>query len=110
MPVMSAFFTGGAEGSVAAVRLTIPHWFDFGENRVHVGGDLVRAEAWDALRLNTQGAFSVPATRAAWEDAAGARPETRERAERIVAIARERGARRIASYGAGAAVLELWMR
>jgi hypothetical protein len=92
------------------VRLTIPHWFDFGEDRVHVGDDLVRAAAWDALRLNTDGPFSVPATRAAWEEAAGARPEIRERAERIMAIARERGVRRIASYGAGAAVLELWMK
>jgi hypothetical protein len=101
---------GRAEGSVAAVRLTIPHWFDFGEDRVHVGDDLVRAAAWDALRLNTDGPFSVPATRAAWEEAAGGRPEIRARAERIVAIARERGVRRIASYGAGAAVLELWMK
>jgi hypothetical protein len=92
------------------VRLTIPHWFDFGEDRVHVGDDLVRAEAWDALRLNTDGAFSVPATRAAWEDAAAGRPEIQARAERIVALARERGVRRLASYGAGAAVLELWMK
>jgi hypothetical protein len=92
------------------VRLTIPHWFDFGEDRVHVGDDLVRASAWDALRLNTDGPFSVPATRAAWEEAAGARPEIRARAERIMAIARERGVRRIASYGAGAAVLELWLK
>jgi hypothetical protein len=92
------------------VRLTIPHWFDFGADRVHVGDDLVRAEAWDALRLNTDGPFSVPATRAAWEQAAEGRPEIRERAERIVAIARERGVRRLASYGAGAAVLELWMQ
>jgi len=92
------------------VRLTIPHWFDFGADRVHVGDDLVRAAAWDALRLNTDGPFSVPATRTAWEEAAEARPEIRARAERIVALARERGVRRLASYGAGAAVLELWMK
>jgi hypothetical protein len=91
------------------VRLTIPHYFDFGADRVHVGDDLVRAEAWDALRLNTTGAFSVPATRAAWEEAAEGRPEIGARAERIVELARERGVRRLASYGAGAALLELWM-
>jgi hypothetical protein len=91
------------------VRLTIPHYFDFGEDRVHVGEDLVRPEAWDALRTNTTGPFGVPATRAEWERAADERPEIRDRAERIVAIARERGAGRVASYGAGAASLELWM-
>src|SRR5436853_2366210 len=77
---------------------------------MQVGDDLVRAEAWDALRIKTEGPFSMPATRAAWEEAAAERPELRGRAERIVALARERGARRIASYGAGAAVLELWMK
>src|SRR3954463_13311263 len=92
------------------MRLTIPHYYDFGADRVHVGDDLVRAEAWDALRLNTDGPFSVPATRAAWEEAAAGRPEIQARAERIVALARDRGARRLASYGAGAAVLELWMK
>jgi hypothetical protein len=107
---MSAFFTGGGEGSVAAVRLTIPHYYDFGADRVHVGDDLVRAEAWDALRLNTDGPFSVSATRAAFEEAADGRPEIRERAERIAEVARERGVRRMASYGAGAALLELWLK
>ena len=92
------------------MRLTIPHYYDFGDDRVHVGDDLVRAEAWDALRIKTAGPFSMPATREAWEEAAADRPELRERAERIVALARERGVRRIASYGAGAAVLELWMK
>jgi hypothetical protein len=91
------------------VRLTIPHYFDFGADRVHVGEDLVRPEAWDALRTNTMGPFSVPATREEWERAAEERSEIRDRAERIVSVARERGVRRLASYGAGAALLELWM-
>src|SRR4051794_33721274 len=92
------------------MRLTIPHYYDFGADRVHVGDDLVRAEAWDALRLNTDGPFSVPATRAAFEEAAEARPEIRTRAERVVSLSRERSVRRLASYGAGAALLELWMK
>lgn len=92
------------------MRLTIPHWFDFGEDRVHVGDDLVRAEAWDALRINTDGPFSVATTRAAFEDAANGRPEIRARAERVVSLSRARGVRRLASYGVGAALLELWMK
>src|SRR4051794_41409381 len=92
------------------MRLTIPHYYDFGADRVHVGDDLVRAEAWDALRLNTDGAFSVPATRAAWEEAAAGRPEIEARAERIVAVARERGARRLAPHRPGAGRLPPWVR
>jgi hypothetical protein len=91
------------------MRLTIPHYFDFGADRVHVGHDLVRPEAWDALRVKTSGQFAVPATREAWERDAATRPEIRRRAECIVEIARELGTSKLASYGAGAALLELAM-
>jgi hypothetical protein len=89
------------------VRLTSPHYYDFGADRVHVGDDLVRPEAWDALRVKTDGPFSLPETREAWERAADGRPEIRERALQVAAIARERGVRRVVSYGAGTALLEL---
>jgi hypothetical protein len=92
------------------VRLTSPHYYDFGADRVHVGGDLVRPEAWDALRVKTDGPFSLPATRVEWEQAADGRPEIRERAERVAAIVRARGVRRLASYGAGTALLELHLK
>ena len=39
------------------------HHYDFGADRPVVGDDLVRAEAWDALRTRTSGAFAVAASR-----------------------------------------------
>jgi hypothetical protein len=85
----------------------MPHYYDFGAEREHVGRDLLRPEAWDALRVKTDGPFSVPRTREAFEAAAAERPEVKERAAAVVAVARERGARRLASYGAGTALIEL---
>ncbi len=90
--------------------LTVPHVFDFGADRRLVGSDLVRPEAWDALRIETDGPFGLPADRAAWERAALERGEIVARARAISAWADAQGVRRIASYGVGAAFLEylLW--
>ena len=35
------------------MRLTIPHWYDFGADRSLVGATLADAERWDALRLRS---------------------------------------------------------
>jgi hypothetical protein len=91
------------------MRITVPHYFDFGTDRELVGEDLVRPEAWDALRTQTEGPFALPATRAAWERVADERPEIRDRARAIDRLAEQRGARRIASYGVGGASLECWL-
>jgi hypothetical protein len=91
------------------VRITVPHVFDFGEHAGLVGDDLVRPEAWDALRVQTTGPFGLAADRPALEAAADARPEIEARARALDALLRERGVGSVASYGAGAAVLELWL-
>jgi hypothetical protein len=36
--------------TLPAMRLTIPHYFDFGADRDWVGRRLERPEAWDAAR------------------------------------------------------------
>jgi hypothetical protein len=84
--------------------------FDFGAQRELVGEDLVRPEAWDALRTQTDGPFSLPTDRAAWEHAALERPELVERAAAINGWLMGVEARRVASYGVGGALLEylLW--
>jgi hypothetical protein len=89
------------------VRLAISHYFDFGTERALVGEALVGPERWDALRLRTDGAFALPATRPELEARADADAVAAGRAREIGAIA---GARSIASYGVGAGVLELWLR
>jgi len=86
------------------VRLTIPHYFDFGSDRAAIGGDLSEPAAWDAAR-DSAGAFGLPESRAEWEAKADA--ETDRRARDVAAIARGCGARRVCSYGVGTALLEL---
>lgn len=88
----------------------MPHYFDFGEDRRLVGDDLVRPEAWDALRTQTTGPFALPATREAWEASADERDDIRVRAEKLDAWLRDREVTTLASYGVGGATLELWLR
>src|SRR3954464_12051168 len=91
------------------MRLTVRHHFDFGSDRELVGDDLVRPEAWDALRTATSGPFGIPQTRAAWEAEADARPDIAERAPALDAVLERRGVQTLASYGVGGATLELWL-
>ena len=93
-----------------AVRITVRHHFDFGPDRPLVGDDLVRPEAWDALRTRTSGAFALPETREELERAADSRPEIAERARSIDRWLEDRGVRTLASYGVGAGLAELWPR
>jgi hypothetical protein len=88
--------------------LTLRHHFDFGAERSLVGDDLIRPEAWDALRTQTSGAFALPADREAWEAAAD-NPEVRARAGALNRWLDEQQVGRLGSYGVGAAGLELWL-
>jgi predicted RNA methylase len=87
------------------LKLTVPHRFDFGSDRDLVGDDLHEG-AWDALRTQTSGDFALQESREEWEAEADARPELKQRAE---AIHGWLGDRSVASYGAGTALLELWL-
>jgi hypothetical protein len=85
------------------------HHFDFGPDRAVVGDDLVRAEAWDALRTRTDGAFSLAGSRGELERAADAWPEISERARAIARWLESREVDALASYGVGGGVLEAWL-
>ena len=77
------------------MRLTVRHHFDFGADRAVVGDDLVRPEAWDALRTQTSGAFALAETREEWERTADEHPELEARARRLDEVFdAPRGARR----------------
>jgi hypothetical protein len=89
--------------------ITIRHHYDFGDDRGLVGDDLIRPEAWDALRTQTSGPFALPAHREAWEAAAN-NPALRARAEALSRWLDEHHVERLASYGVGAAGLELWLQ
>jgi hypothetical protein len=92
------------------VRLTVRHYFDFGADREVVGDDLVRPESWDALRTRTSGAFALAETREEWERTADEHPELEARAKRLDALFGRRDVARVASYGAGGATLECWLK
>lgn len=85
--------------------MTLRHTFDFGSDRSAIGSDLVRPEAWDAVR-ETSGPFGLPARRSDWERAA-AQPELVRRARDIVAVSASLSARSLCSHGAGTGALEL---
>jgi hypothetical protein len=91
--------------TLPAMRLTIPHYFDFGADRERVGARLERPDAWDAAR-DIEGPFGLPATREEWE-AKAREPAVAARARDIAALAIDGGARRLCSYGVGTGVLEL---
>ncbi len=92
-----------------AIRLTLPHRYDFGSDSSVVGDDLLRPQAWDSLRLETSGPFSIAADRTELEAQADARPEIGERMRAVDAWLRERGAKAVVSYGAGGGLPELWL-
>ena len=89
------------------MRLTLRHVYDFAEDRALVGDDLVRPEAWDALRTRTSGPFGLPADREAWTAAAEADGAIVGRADAIDRWLRAAGAESVASYGVGSGALEL---
>jgi hypothetical protein len=88
------------------LRLTLRHYYDFGADRAVVGDDLVNPKAWDGLRTQTGGAFSMPSTRSEFVRAAEGRTDIAARAAAVDAWLEQQGARAVASYGVGAAALE----
>lgn len=91
------------------MRITMRHYFDFGAQRALVGDELVRPEAWDSLRVGTDGPFSMPETREALDRVADNQPKLAERARAIDAELERRQVGTLASYGAGAGILEIWL-
>jgi hypothetical protein len=89
------------------LKITLPHRFDFGEDRQLVGEDILHPEAWDALRLQTDGPFAIPAD---LDAAADAQPAARDRAEAIAAVLDGWEAQHLVSYGVGTALPERWLQ
>jgi hypothetical protein len=85
------------------------HHYNFGVDQRLVGDDLVRAEAWDALRTQTTGAFALARTREELERTAEAHGELAERAKAIDEWLTDTNVKTLASYGVGGATLEWWL-
>lgn len=92
------------------MRLTIPHYFDFGPDRTEVGSELTTPGAWDGLRTRTSGPFAMASDPAEWSEQAKAKPELRSRAAAVIEVCESLEARSLVSYGVGGAVLEYWLQ
>lgn len=86
--------------------LTVSHYADFGDAGRLIGDEL-DATAWDALRIETEGAYSLPDTREGLERKAAGLPDWVGRAEAIDGVLRDRHVNSVASYGAGAGLIEV---
>jgi hypothetical protein len=91
----------------AGARITVPHYYDFGNDRRLVGDELNRPEDWDALRTRTDGPFSLPATRSEWEQGADQWEQGLAQARAIDSWLVANSIGSLASYGVGRASLEL---
>jgi hypothetical protein len=83
------------------------HHFDFGPDREVVGDDLVRPEAWDALRTRTSGPFAIARDRAELERMADEHRDVAERVRQIDSWLTDHRVDALASYGVGGAVVEV---
>lgn len=82
------------------MRLTVPHYYDFGESPA--SGALDSAEAWDEVRMQEGSPFALASDRAGLAEMLASRPEVAGRAEAISALATGS----VASYGVGGGLLE----
>ena len=88
------------------MRLTVRQRYAFGNDRELVGDRLVRPEAWDALRLASDGPFAASANRKELEARVDADARLRHRAADIDEALCALGVDTLASYGAGAGLVE----
>lgn len=89
------------------MRMTVRHVYDFGEDRAMVGDDLVRPEAWDALRTRTDGPFAMAESAEDAERVARTQPDLVARADAVAGWLAHEEVRRLISYGVGGASLEV---
>ena len=89
------------------MKLTIRHYFDFGDHASAVGRSLCLINSWDTIRLsnNDQG-FSIPPEREKWVAKANANQQLVQRAEALVLWLKRLGVRRLTSVGVGTSHLE----
>jgi len=92
------------------MRLTLPHYYDFGPDRDLLGGDLLGPEDWDSLRIEGQGTFQFPLDPGSYRELVERSGWQARRARALARWIGESGARTVASYGVGPGIVEAWLR
>lgn len=94
------------------MKITMKHYYYFGEKTDAIGGSLIRPGSWDALRTADSGPqddFSMPETRTAWEERSLSNTALNGRADALTDFLKPRY-RRVYSYGVGCAFLEYFLK
>jgi hypothetical protein len=90
------------------VRVTLPHRIDLAD--AGVSAPLMDPSEWDKLRTSTNTPYTAYADRAALDQWADEHPQFGDRARDVDKLVRQRGYERLASYGAGSGLAEVWLR
>ena len=92
------------------MRLTLPHYYDFGPDRDLLGGDRLGPLDWDSLRVDGRGIFRFPADPEEYERLVEESEWQERRARALAGWLAESRARTVASYGVGPGIAETWLR
>jgi hypothetical protein len=90
------------------IRITIPHYHDFGEDALRIGKRIDNPGAWDTVR-SLGGSFGLPRSREERERQAE-HPQLVRRAKDIARVVQQLNARSACSYAVGAGALELALK
>ena len=97
------------------MKLTIKHYYDFGEDAELVGESLLSGGSWDRVRLEAKGpavdgAFALSRDRAGWLRRCGESPHVMSAVRQIAEVIRAKGFSAIVSVGAGRACVEYHLK
>jgi hypothetical protein len=91
------------------VRLTLPHYYDFGPDRGLLGEDLLGPDDWDSLRVEGRGIFRFPADPDEYARLVSESEWQERRARALAEWIGDTGASSLASYGVGPGIVETWL-
>lgn len=91
------------------MRLTLPHYYDFGPDRELLGGDLLGPDDWDSLRVEGRGIFRFPADPGEYAKLVAESSWQERRARALAGWIADAGAETVASYGVGPGIVESWL-
>ena len=91
------------------MRITLPHYYDFGPDRHLLGGDLLGPEDWDSLRVDGEGIFRFPADHGEYARLVEESEWQERRARALAGWIGDAGAKTVASYGVGPGIVETWL-
>lgn len=92
------------------MRLTVPHYYDFGPDRHLLGADRFGPNDWDRLRTEGSGLFRFPADHGEWRRLIETSPWQERRARALAGWIDRLDVESVASYGAGPGIVEAWLR